>query len=196
MKNYVIAIGREYASGGGEIAEKLSRELDIKVYDKEMISLAAKKSGLAESVVAEVEQKRTSSFIYNFYMTSITLPLSDQVFMTQAHIIKELANKESCIIMGRCADYVLRDNPNCLSVFIHASLKDRIERAKNEYGITIDKPAEYIKKIDKQRAAYYRYFTDNTWGMASNYDLSINSRLGTDSAAEIIKSVALKFHSN
>lgn len=191
MKNFVITIAREYASGAGEIAKKLSLELGIKVYDKEMISLAAKESGLAEAVVAETEQKRTNSFLYSIYMTSQVLPLSDQIFMTQSQIIKNLAKTESCIIIGRCADHVLYDNPSCLKVFLHADMDDRIKRAHEQYGI--DKAADYIKKIDKQRASYYKYFTEKSWNNASNYDISINtSTVGIDEAVKIIKNLALK----
>lgn len=193
MKNYVITIAREYASGAGEIAKKLALELGIKVYDKEMISLAAKESGLAEAVVAETEQKRTNSFLYSIYMTSQVLPLSDQIFMTQSQIIKNLAKEESCIIIGRCADHILANNPSCIKVFIHADTQDRIARAKDQYGLVVDKPADYIKKIDKQRASYYKYFTEKTWGMAANYDISINtSQIGIDETVRIIKELALK----
>ena len=188
MKNYVIAIAREYASGAGEIAKKLALELGIKVYDKEMISLAAKESGLAEAVVAESEQKKTNSFLYSIYMTSQVLPISDQIFMTQSQIIKNLAKEESCIIIGRCAGYVLKDNPDCIKVFIHADIDDRIERAVNQYGVNTDKPEEYLKKVDKQRASYYKYFTEKSWNDATNYDISINtSKVGIDGAVKIIK---------
>ena len=193
MKNYIITIAREYASGAGEIAKKLSVELGIKVYDKEMISLAAKESGLTEAVVAEAEQKRTNSFLYSIYMTSQVLPISDQIFMTQSQIIKKLAQEESCIIIGRCADHVLKENENCLKVFIHADMDDRIKRAQEKYGLTIDKPAEYIKKIDKQRASYYKYFTERTWNNATNYDISINtSQIGIDEAVNILKNIITK----
>jgi len=193
MKNYIITIAREYASGAGEIAKKLSLELGIKVYDKEMISLAAKESGLTEAVVAESEQKRTNSFLYSIYMTSQVLPISDQIFMTQSQIIKKLAQEESCIIIGRCADHVLADNPSCLKVFIHANMEDRIKRAKEQYSLVIDKPADYIKKIDKQRASYYKYFTEKTWSAATNYDISINtSQVGIDETVKILKNLALK----
>ena len=189
MKNYVITIGREYASGGSEIAKKLGVELGIKVYDKEMISLAAKESGLAESVVAETEQKKTNSFLYSIYMTSQMLPISDQIFMTQSQIIKRLAQTESCIIIGRCADHVLADNPSCLRVFVHADMDIRVKRAERDYGLVLDKPEDYIKKVDKQRASYYKYFTEKVWGMSSNYDITINSRIGIDNAVEMIKRI-------
>ena len=166
MKNYVITIAREYASGAGEIAKKLSLELGIKVYDKEMISLAAKESGLAEAVVAETEQKRTNSFLYSIYMTSQVLPLSDQIFMTQSQIIKNLAKEESCIIIGRCAGHVLSDNPDCIRIFLCADRDDRIKRAEKQYGV--DKAADYIKKVDKQRASYYKYFTEKACNDATN----------------------------
>ena len=191
MKNYVITIAREYASGAGEIAKKLSLELGIKVYDKEMISLAAKESGLAEAVVAETEQKRTNSFLYSIYMTSQVLPLSDQIFMTQSQIIKNLAKEESCIIIGRCAGHILSDNPSCINIFLCADMDDRIKRANEQYGV--EKAAEYIKKIDKQRASYYKYFTEKGWNDAPNYDITINtSKVGIDETVEIIKKLVLK----
>lgn len=191
MKNYVIAIAREYASGAGEIAKKLSLELGIKVYDKEMISLAAKESGLAEAVVAETEQKKTNSFLYSIYMTSQVLPLSDQIFMTQSQIIKNLAKEEPCIIIGRCAGHILSDNPSCIKIFLCADMDDRIKRAEEQYGI--NKASEYIKKIDKQRASYYKYFTEKAWNDATNYDITINtSKVGIDETVEIIKKLVLK----
>ncbi len=197
MKNYVITIAREYASGAGEIAKKLSIELGIKVYDKEMISLAAKESGLAEAIVAETEQKKTNSFLYSIYMTSQVLPLSDQIFMTQSRIIKKLAQNEPCIIIGRCADNVLADNPSCLKVFLCADMDDRIKRAKDQYGLASDKPEDYIKKIDKQRSSYYKYFTEKSWNDLSNYDITINtSRIGIDETVRIIKELVLKKFDN
>jgi len=126
-------------------------------------------------------------------MTSQVLPISDQIFMTQSQIIKKLAQEESCIIIGRCADHVLADNPSCLKVFIHANMEDRIKRAKEQYSLVIDKPADYIKKIDKQRASYYKYFTEKTWSAATNYDISINtSQVGIDETVKILKNLALK----
>ena len=193
MKNYVITIAREYASGAEEIAKKLSLELGIKVYDKEMISLAAKESGLAEAVVAETEQKKTNSFLYSLYMTSQVLPLSDQIFMTQSRIVKKLAENELCIIIGRCADNVLADKDNCLKVFIHADIKDRVKRAKDEHGLSVPKPEEYIKKVDKQRSSYYKYFTERMWNDVKNYDIVINtSKTGVDKAVNIIKELIIE----
>ena len=133
MNNMVITIGRQYGSGGRMVGEALAERLGIPMYDKKLIELAAKESGLSEEFIRQAEQKRTSSFLYGLYLSSQSLPLADQVFLAESDVIRKVA-EESCIIVGRCADYILRDHPRHLRVFVHAPLAERLRRAQTEYG--------------------------------------------------------------
>ncbi len=191
----IITISREYGSGGRLIGEQLAKDLNIPFYDKELILLAAKKIGLSEEYIQRTEQTKSASFLYNLYMTSQVLPMSDQIFLTQSKIIQEMAQEGPCVIVGRCADYVLRDYDNCLNLFIHAPMDDRIKRVKEEYKDTGTANMEdYMKKQDKKRSSYYNYFSQNKWGNVKNYHLSINSSsLGLTNTTNIIKEAALRF---
>ena len=174
----VITMAREYASGGSEIAQAVADKLGIPLYNKELITLAAKKSGLTEEAIAASENQRSGSLIYSLYMMGNTMPLADQVYILQSNVIKELAAKGPCVILGRCGDYVLRERKDVLRVFIYAPVEWRRELAKtdplvkahDEKGIK-----EEIEKTDRNRAAYYNYYTQNRWGDAHNYDLAINA---------------------
>ena len=191
MKQIVITLGREYGSGGRIIAQKLASDLQIKFYDKELIADVARKTGFSENFVRDAEHKRpTNSFLYDLYCAVQTPSVPDQVFIAQAQVIKQAAERESCIIVGRCADYILRDQPNCLRVFISAPLGERVRRAKEEYGVQEDNLEGYVLRQDKARASYYNYFATGRWGDSRTYDLCINSRLGIDTAVECIKAAA------
>ncbi|MFR2334279.1 MAG: AAA family ATPase, partial [Flavonifractor plautii] len=136
MKHVVITIGREYGSGGRLIAKQLSEELGITFYDKELITAVARKTGFSENFIRDSEHQRpTNSFLYDLYTAVQTPSVPDQVFIAQAKVIKEAASRESCVIVGRCADYILRDDPRRLSVFVHAPLDERVRRAREEYGV-------------------------------------------------------------
>lgn len=189
----VITIGREYGSGGRLIGEKLAQKLGIPFYDKELIMMAAKKSGLSEEYIRRTEQVKSASFLYSLYMTSQVLPMSDQIFLVQSNIIKDLAQKGPCVIVGRCGDYVLRDNPNCMNVFIHAPMEDRVRRARDEYGETAANMEDFVRKQDKKRASYYNYFSQNKWGNSKHYHLSISSSFGMEKTVQILKDAALIF---
>ena len=162
----VITMAREYASGGSEIAQKVADLLGIPLYNKELITIAAKKSGLTEEAIAASETQRSGSLIYSLYMMGNTMPLADQVYILQSNVIKELAAKGPCVILGRCGDYVLRERKDVLRVFIYAPVEWRRELAKtdplvkahDEKGIK-----EEIEKTDRNRAAYYNYYTQNRW---------------------------------
>jgi len=154
----VITIAREYGSGGRLIGEELAKSLGIPFYDKELILLAAKKSGFSEEYIRRTEQIKSASFLYSLYMTSQVLPMSDQIFLVQSKIIQELAEEGPCVIVGRCADYVLRNNPNCMNIFIHAPLEERMRRASEEYGETAANMEDFVRKQDKKRSSYYNYF--------------------------------------
>ena len=191
MKHIVITIGREYGSGGRLIAKKLSEEMGITFYDKQLISDVAKKTGFSEHFIRNAEHQRpTNSFLYDLYTSVQTPSVPDQVLIAQAKVIKEAAARESCVIVGRCADYILRDLPNCLRVFINAPLDQRIRRAREEYGVQEPNLESYVIRQDKARASYYNYFATGRWGQSREYDLCVNSRIGIDAAVAVIRAAA------
>jgi Cytidylate kinase len=185
----VVTIGREYGSGGRIIAKKVAEALDVPFYDKELIAMAANDTGLAESFIRSAEEQKVSGLLYNLYFSSQSLPLYDQLFIAQSKIIKKVAAEGGCVIVGRCADYVLHDFPGCLHIFIHAPIEERIRRA-HEYGDAVEDMRTHVIKYDKARASYYNHFTMNKWGKAHNYDLTVNSALGLDLVADMIVGVA------
>lgn len=188
MKYSIITISREHGSGGRLIAEKLSKKLGIPYYDKELIELTANGAGVSAEYVKHAEYKRNSSFLYNLYVSTNNLPVDDQVYITQSEAIKKLAEKGSCIIVGRCADYVLRERVDCLRTFVYAPIEHRIERMKNVYGEADVAVETILKKRDKYRAEYYNYYTNShfRWGEQQNYHLLINSELGIEKACSLI----------
>ena len=189
----VITMAREYASGGSEIAQAVADKLGIPLYNKELITLAAKKSGLTEEAIAASENQRSGSLIYSLYMMGNTMPLADQVYILQSNVIKELAAKGSCVILGRCGDYVLRERPNVLRTFVYAPVADRVARAKARPDAKemSDRMWEsQLAKHDRARASYYNYYTENRWGEAKNYDLCLNAALGLDACADLIVDAA------
>lgn len=193
MKHIVITIGREYGSGGRLIAKKLSEEMGITFYDKQLISDVAKKTGFSEHFIRNAEHQRpTNSFLYDLYTSVQTPSVPDQVFIAQAKVIKEAAAREACVIVGRCADYILRDQPNCLKVFINAPLDQRVRRAREEYGVQEANLESFVIRQDKARASYYNYFATGRWGQSREYDLCINSRIGIDAAVAVIRAAAEK----
>ena len=193
MAKTIITIGREYCTGGNYIAEDVANALGIKLYDKELITMAAKHSGLSEEAVAASEKRRTHSLLYSLYTMGNDLPLGDQVFILQSRIIKQLADEGPCVIVGRCGDYVLRDRKDVLRIFVYAPKEWRLAygkennmlQAKDEKGIK-----DEIDKTDRNRAAYYNYYTQNRWGDAHNYDLAINAALGHDACVKMILAAA------
>jgi cytidylate kinase len=193
MKDLIITIAREYGSGGRLIGRQLAQELHLPFYDKELIALAAQESGFAEDFIEQMEQKKTVGFFNNLYMSNQELPLADQVFLAQSQAIRKIAQKGPCVIVGRCADYVLRDSPNCLRVFIHAPLEWRIQCVRDEYRVQTADYADYLQKQDKNRAGYYNYFTEYKWGKAQNYHLSIDSSIGIPNAVRVLTEMATVF---
>lgn len=188
----VISIGRQYGSGGREIGRRLADIFNIEFYDKELITLAAKRSGFSEEILKENDENHNGSFLYSIVMGTYTgrdnLPLNHKLFLAQFDTIKKLAEEKSCVIIGRCADYALEYNPYCIKAFIHAGIGSRIKRAIEEYGVEADKAEETIKKIDKKRANYYNFYTGKKWGHMENYDITINSEFsGIDGAVKVIE---------
>ena len=199
----VITIGREFGSGGHEIGMKLAEKLGIKCYDKELLELAAKESGLCEELFASQDEKPTNSFLYSLVMDTYSLgytnsyvdmPINHKVFLAQFDAIKKLAERESCVIVGRCADYALEEFDNVLSVFIHADMDARIRRIARIYDLTDAKAKDLIKKTDKRRSSYYNYYSNKKWGAAESYNICLDSSLlGIDGTAKAIEQlVALK----
>lgn len=186
----VITIGREYGSGGGIVAQRVADELSIPYYDKKIIEMSAKETGLSEAFILENEQKKTPSFLYNLYISSRNLPVPDQVFVAQTEIIKRLANEGPCVIVGRCANYILHDHPDALHVFVHAPFEERVLRAQEEYGEPADIARMMVARHDKARASYYNHFTAGDWGKAQDYHLSISSHLGIEPVVDAIVTLA------
>lgn len=194
----ILTIGRQFGSGGREIGQKLAKVLGIAYYDKELMAVAAKESGLCEEVFEKADERASSGLAYAFTMgysymgmfTPYTDILSnDGLFKLQSDAIRTLAEKESCILVGRCADYILRDDPACLSFFIHSCMESRIQRIVERQQVTVEQAKELMNKTDKSRAAYYNYYTNKSWGVASSYNFSIDaSVLGVDETVAFMKS--------
>ena len=194
----IITISREFGSGGREVGEKLAAKLGIKLYDKELLQQAAKDSGFCEEIFENHDEKPTNSFLYSLVMDTysvsgysaapfLDMPLNHKVFLAQFETIKKIAEKESCVIVGRCADYALSDNPDCINIFIHADLDVRIKNVSRNLNITENKARDIINKTDKQRASYYNYYTSKKWGDSKSYNLSLDAgKLGTDNCVEMI----------
>ena len=184
MAHTVITVGREYGSGGRLIAQKAAEALGIPFFDRSIINMAAEETGLSADFIRRTEQQKTSSFLYNLYMSTQSLPVNDQVFIAQSEVIRRVAAEGPCIIVGRCADYVLRNQSDvdALNLFIHAPMEERIRRVREEYKVQAPDLRLYILKQDKNRAAYYEHFTDGQWGKAQNYRLGLETivRLLTD----------------
>lgn len=194
MKNYVITIGRQYGCGAREIGSKLAQRLNIPYYDKEIIKRAAKDSGFDESVFCLYDERATRSYLYNLSADGFAtisgsgITLEDQVFQFQFDTIRKVAEEGSCIIVGRCADYILRDNPNILSVFLHADDDYKLKRIVEEYGIDRKSAVKDMKSIDKKRMRFHNFYSDEKWGDAKTYDLTINvSKLGVDQTVDLIE---------
>lgn len=198
MDNFVITIGREFGSGGMDIARKLSERLNVKYYDKELLTMAAKESGICEEIFKNHDERPTSSFLYSLVMDTysvsgyssapfLDMPLNHKVFLAQFDAIKKLADKESCIIVGRCADYALAEHPNCISVFIHANKEHKTNHVMQSLNLTRERARELIQKTDKKRASYYNYYSSKKWGDSRSYNISLDSsQLGVDGCVEMI----------
>ena len=197
----MITISRQYGSGGRFIAKKLAEKLSIPFYDNEIISLAAKESGYAENIFKQAELVSSHSLLYSLSMFGTTaglygLPLSDKAYVIQSNIIKKCAEEGPCVIVGRCADYILKDNPDVINFYLYSDMESRIERVKNYLDPTCDNIKEDILKKDKKRATYYNYYTTQRWGDIQNYHLSINTdSVGIDNCVDILESFVLKHES-
>jgi len=200
MKKKIVTISRQYGSGGRYIGENLAKAMGVPCYDEKLIDMVTKESGFAQSFVAEKGERMTGSLLFNIasslsfannvFSTNNGVTLQDEIYFTQNRIIKELADKGPCVIVGRCADYILREREDCLNVFIFADNESKIERAEKYFNITREEAPAVLKKKDKARANHYKYYTDQEWGMASNYDLCLNSGLiGIEGCVKAIQQV-------
>ena len=185
-KHIVFTVSREYGSGGRYVGRLIADKLGIKFYDKEFIIKVAEETGLTEEYIENNEQKRdTLASLNNGYYSGLNN--ADELFIKESNLIKEIAEKESCVIIGRCSDFILKDNKNVIKVFIYSNLEDKIERATKIYGLDRVTAEKEIKNIDKLRANHYKYYTDSDWKDFANYDICINSDiLGVEKTADII----------
>ena len=198
----VITIARQYGSGGREIGEKVAAALGIKHYDENLITLAAREGNLDETVASKADESAANSLLYtlalgsNFFGSAMNFgykpPLNDKLFLLQSDVIRRAAEEGSCVIIGRCADYVLRDHPKRLSVFVYGDLPHRKQRVMDRHeGLTEAQAIDLINKTDRRRSSYYNFYTGNKWGKYDNYHLAVNSSLlGIDKTAEMIADAA------
>ena len=203
-KKIIITIARQFGSGGREIGERVAELLGFPIYDKQLITDAAAKGSLNEDVIKTAEESAANSLLYTLAMGSNVLgttmhfgykmPLNDRLFILQSEAIKEYASAGSCVIIGRCADYVLRDEENLLRLFIYGDLDHRQQRvAQRHPEIKSSQVIDVINKTDKRRATYYNFYTGNKWGKYDNYDIAINSStLGIEGTAQVIAASARK----
>ena len=191
-RHVIITISREYGSGGRYIGKLVSEKLGIKLYDKEFVEEIAKSTGLSAEYIKDNEQKRTVlDNLNNGYYAGLTN--ADELFIKESELIKEVAEKESCIIVGRCADFILKDKENVIRIFINNSMENKIKRATKFYGMSEEHATKEISRINKLRANHYKYYTENNWKDPSNYDICINSdSIGIDNAVELICDIVNK----
>lgn len=195
MENLIITIGREYGSGGREIGEKLAERLSIPIYDKQLITEAVQASGICQEVFEQYDETATNSLLYNLvmgtYNVNMPLPIPDQLFLEQFKVIQKLAKKGSCIFIGRCADYVLEENPHLISVFIQGNEEDKMKRIMKRNNISESEAKKRMKSIDKARKTYYERYTNKSWGKTNSYDVTLNSStFGIDRSVEFLYRMA------
>ena len=198
-KKRIITIGRQFGSNGRNIGKLIAEKLGVQCYDKELLQIAAKNSGVCEELLQNLDEKPNKSFLYsvvmdpyafayNFNNNNYTTNINQQAFQATFDTIKDLAERESCVIVGRCSDYILRERDDVLNVFIYAPLEARIKTVSERYpALTENKIKDQITKEDKARASYYNYYSSKKWGKMESYHLSIDSSILTiDKAADMI----------
>ena len=197
-KKIIITIARQYGSGGREIGERIAKALGIPLYDKEIINDAAAKGELNTDVIKNADESAANSLLYTLAMGSnvigttmhfgYKMPINDRLFLLQSEVIKEYAAKGSCVVIGRCSDYVLKDEKNVLRLFIYGDIEHRRQRiAERHPELKSSQIIDSINKTDKRRSSYYNFYTGNKWGKYDNYDMAINSStLGIEGTAQII----------
>lgn len=196
MANTIITISRQFGSGGRITGKALAERLGIDFYDRELFALASKESGINEKLFEEVDEKPNNSFFYlasnhsafgsaaDLYSEYLT---NDKLFFIQSEAIRKVASEKPCVIVGRCSDYILRDEPKAAHIFICADSEDRVQEIMRRTNLPEDKARKYMIKVDKKRANYYNFYTGQVWGAVSHYNLCLNvSKLSRDQAVELI----------
>ncbi|HOK36107.1 MAG TPA: cytidylate kinase-like family protein [Paludibacteraceae bacterium] len=197
-ENFVITIGRQIGSGGHQIGNEIAKYFNIDFYDKELIQAVSKETGLAKEIFDEMDEKKTHSIFSNFLGLQNSVMMdqfylcdnylsNETLFKIQSEVIRKLADQKSCVFVGRCADYVLKDYPRIVTIFITADFEDRIKRIMERENLSTEKAKEYLKKMEKKRADYYNYFSNKQWGAAASYQLCINSSaLGVEKTVDYL----------
>lgn len=195
----VITIGREFGSGGKYIGEELAKQLNMKFYDKEILERLSKEENIDIELLKNVDETNKNSFWYTLAMASMSmsdsvnsltdLPMSDKYFVATSRLIEKIAKEDNCVIIGRCSNIILKDNPNVINIFIYSSNKEFKVKRKEEFaGLDEKKAIKMMQKKDKERAAYYQYYTNEKWGKRTGYDLLIDSsKLGIDGTINLLK---------
>lgn len=198
--NKIITIGRQFGSGGHEIGNLLATRLDIPLYDNNLVRMVAEKLDIGEATAQAVDETTLNSFLSGYVLTpdkytstmqdDASIPLNEQVFELQSEIIRKLADRGSCVIIGRCADYILRDRENCIGIYICADLEDRIKRIAKRYDMSERKAADKIKKMDRERRYYYESHTGQEWGSMENHQIILNaSKIGLERTVDILEMI-------
>ena len=206
----IITIGRQLGSGGREIGKKLAETMNIAYYDKEILDLTAKESGFNQELFDRMDERVQKGFLAglrsmhfpvwgdNNHMTGYGGLSNEMLFQLQSDVIRETADKQSCVFIGRCADYILRDRKDCLNVFICANEENRIKRIidnSEQKTVSEEKARDLMAQVDKRRATYYSYYTNKTWGVASSYHICLNSSVtGINGAVSLIREIAEKMY--
>ncbi len=202
-RHFVINIGRQLGGGGMAVGERIARRLGVPLYDRQLIELAARESGLCPAVFERADEREAKG-LFATLVGYLRAPFAgyeggntnnvlshEALFKIQSDVIRDLAERQSCIFVGRCADYILRDHPRALSLFLTADTDDRVERLRAAHGWTADEALARMRRTDAARAAYYNYYSARTWGEAATYDLCVNtSRLGVDRTVDFVLSFA------
>ena len=183
---FYIAVSRQFGSGGAETASKLAAKLGVPCYDKSIAEMTAVVTGFDKDIIHGSEDKAANAFWYGGFLSGESLSLYDKIYIGQSRVIKELAKRGSCVLVGRCAAKVLEDEAELIKVFICAPMAQRIERVSKGYEVSPAEAEKIIRRNDKARAAYYRKYADTEWGKIDNYDLVVNTRVGTDNAAKVV----------
>lgn len=202
--NTIITLGRQFGTAGHEIGEKLADKFGIKCYDKELIKIAAKESGLCPEILENNDERPTNSFLYSLVMDTysfgltnnnyVDMPLSHKVFLAQFETIKKIASEGPCVLVGRCADYALADFDNCINLFVYGDMENRVKRIMDKYDLSEKEARDSIIKKDKQRSSYYNYYSTKKWGKAETYDMCIDSFvLGVEGTVDMLYHFVKKF---
>ena len=195
MKPVIITIDRQFGSGGHELGEKLANRLNIPFYDSALLSEAAQRCGITRDMIEQLDEQPTNSFLYSLaagtygFNGDMHLPLNNQVFLAMSQAIREIADKGSCVIVGRCAEYVLAEREDLIRVFVHGDKDNRVARVMEKCNLKEREATALMQKTDKKRASYHNFYSDNKRGSTASYDLMINSAaFGIDAAVDMLAS--------